>query len=808
MHDLKFAFRALFKTPGFTAVAVLTIAVAIGANTALFSIFNRLVLHPIDLPEAGRLVRIWTNNKERNVVGPVMSVPKFELFRDTQTSFSSIDASAFNAAVLTRPGAEPEQLGALNVTARFVPTLGLQLARGRNFTKEEDAANGPPVCLLGYDIWKTRFGQRETLVGETIMLNGIGTTVIGILPEKLPGPVAFAQLLLPWPFSPPGLTPAQMQGGAGYLQVTARLRPGVSYEQADAEVRTISRRYAQANPSRLDANNENELRTWIEEQVGPVRPTFLMLLTAVGCVLLIACANVSSLFLGRLSARHREIAVRLSIGATRGQLIRQFLVETAVFCAMATALGVLLAVWSLDGIQRLLTSTNQLPAGTTFAIDLPALGFTIALSVLASLIIGFVPAVQASRVNLSEVLKDSARGAPGGARGSRFRGFLIVTEVTLSVVLLIGSGLLLASFIKLQSTPPGFTARGVASAFINLPPQRYPTKARQAEFYYQVLDQLRANPQVKTASAALGLPISGFGPRGVYAVEGRPIPPTSERAIAAINFVSEDYFAMMQIPLQAGRLIAPTDLEQSPGVVVINASFAQRLFPGKTAVGQVLLRGQKADIKLEIVGIVGDVKSQGLNTPPPDTMYLPLRQWGGVGMTLAVATSGDPAAMQAVLRTAVAAVDKTQALAFFTTMDAALQQSLGNQRISAWLTGAFAGIALLLSAVGLYSVLAYAVTQRTSEIGLRMALGAEKGQVISLILGQGMKLVALGLGLGLAVAAAGARLLASLLYEVEPLNPAVFGGVTVLFALVAVFACLLPSLRASRIDPLVALRTD
>ena len=809
MHNLKFAFRSLFKTPGFTAVAVLTIAVGIGANTALFSIFNQLVLHPIDLPDAGRLVRVWTNNKERNVVAPVMSVPKFEMFRDAQTSFSYIDASAFNSAVLTRDGAEPEQLSAISVTTSFVPALGLRLARGRNFTKEEDAPNGPPVCLLGYDIWKTRFGQRETLVGETIKLNGISTTVIGILPEKLPGPISFAQMLTPWPFSPPGLTPAQLSGGAGYLQVTARLKPGVSYEQADAEVRTISKRYAQANPGRLDANSENELRTWIEEQVGPVRPTFIMLLSAVGCVLLIACANVSSLFLGRLSARHKEIAVRLSLGATRRQLILQFLVETAVFCAMATALGVLLALWSLEGIQRLLINTNQLPANTVFSVDPLTLGFTIALSVLASLIIGLVPAVQASRVNLAEVLKDSARGSPGGARGSRFRGFLIVTEVTLSVVLLIGSGLLLASFFKLQSTPAGFTSRGVASAFINLPAQRYPTKAQQADFYYQVIAQLRATPQVKTASAALSLPISGFDPRGVYAVEGRPIPPTSERAIAAVNFVSEEYFSLLQIPLQTGRFFAPTDLEKSPGVVVINASFAKRLFPDKaSAVGQVLLRGQKADIKLQIVGIVGDVKSQGLNTPPPDTMYLPLRQWGGVGMSLAVSTSADPAAMQAVLRIAVAAVDKTLAVAFFTTMDSALQQSLGNQRISAWLTGAFAGIALLLSAVGLYSVLAYAVTQRTSEIGIRMALGADKRQVISLILSQGMRLVALGLILGLGAAAAGARLLTSLLYEMEPLNPFVFGGVTVLFAVVAGFACLLPSLRASRIDPLAALRAD
>ena len=626
MSNLKFAFRALGKSPGFTLVAILTIAVGIGANTALFSIFNKLVLHPVDLPEADRIVRVWTNNQQRNVVGPVMSLPKFELFRDNQTSFSSIDASAFNTTVLVRDGAEPEQLNSLNVTASWIPTLGLQLARGRNFTKEEDSLNGPPVCLLAYDIWKTRFGQRETLVGETIMLNGVGTTVIGILPEKLPAPAAFIQVLSPWPFNPPGLTSAQLKGGAGFLNVTARLKSGVTYEQADAEVHLLAQRYIAANPGQVDGNNENELRTLIEEVAGPVRPTFFLLLTAVAFVLLIACANVSSLFLGRLSARHKEIAIRLSMGATRGQLVRQFLTETAVFCAIATLLGVLLAVWSLHGMQHLLA--NQLPANTVFSLDPLTLGFTVGLSVLSSLIIGLVPALSASGVNLAEVLKDSARGAPGGTRGSRFRSGLIVAEVTLSVVLLIGSGLLLLSFAKLQSTPPGFSSAGIASAFVNLPIQRYSTKALQADFYYRTLEQLRATPQVQAACISFSPPISGFGPRGVYAVEGRPIPPVSERAIAGINFISEDYFSLFRIPLRAGRVFSPTDLEKAPGVVVINETFAKHLFPDKSAVGQVLLRGGKADIKLQIVGIVGDVKAQGLNTPAPDIMYLPLRQWG------------------------------------------------------------------------------------------------------------------------------------------------------------------------------------
>ncbi len=806
MNDLKFACRALLKSPGFTVVAVLTIAVAIGANTALFSIFGRLVLRPLDLPDSGRLVRIWTNNTERNVVGPVMSVPKYELFAEQQTSFSGLSAIGFGGHTLVRDGADPEQLSSLSVTQSWVPTLGLQLALGRNFTKEEDTPGGPPVVILGYDIWKSKFGGRESLLGETVMLNGLGHTVVGILPPTLPAPISFVQLIVPRPFEPPGLTPEQLRGGAGFLQVTARLKPGVTYEQADAEVRAISRRYKDAYPTRLDASNDNELRTWTEEIVGQVRPTFYMLLTAVALVLLIACANVSNLFLSRLSARHKEIAVRLSMGATRGQLIRQFLTETAVFCAFATLLGVLIAIWSLDGVERLLV--NQVAPNTHFSLNTPTLAFTIGLSIVACGIIGLVPAWQASRVNLSEVLKDNSRGTPGGAKGGKFRSFLVVVEVAVSVLLLVGSSLLLASFIKLQRTPPGFNPRGIGGAFLNLPGQRYGTGPQQIAFLDQVIENLRANPQVKSVAAGTSLPVGGFGARTIFAIKGQPVPTADKRPIASLFIITEDYFSLFSIPLKAGRFINAQDRTDTPGVCLVNESFARKLFPGKSAIGEVLLRGPRADIPHEIVGIVGDVKSNGLNSPPPDTLYFPFRQLPRTFVTIAARTDGDAAAMQNAIRTAVASVDGTLATSFFQTMETALRNSLGLQRITAWLTGVFAGVALVLSAVGLYSVLAYAVTQRTSEIGIRMALGANKGQVINLILSQGMRLVAIGLVVGLAGSAAGSRLLSSLLYQIEPLDPAVFGGVTVLFSIVAVFACLLPSLRAARIDPIIALRAD
>ncbi|HVU15681.1 MAG TPA: ABC transporter permease [Candidatus Didemnitutus sp.] len=807
MHSIKFGLRSLLKTPGFTAVAVLTIAVTIGANTALFSVFQRLVLRPIDLPDAGRLVRIWTNNPDRNLVAPILSVPKYEFFREHQQSFESVAVNSFNSHILTRPGAEPEQLNSLNVSASFVHTLGMTLTRGRAFTTEEDTLNGPAACLLGYDLWKNRFGSREDLVGSTIELNGMPTTVVGILPEHLPAPIAQIQLLVPRPFELPGLTPQQVQGGAGFLQATARLKPGVTFEQADAELRTLASRYQQAFPGKVDASANNELRTWIEEQVGPVRATFVMLLTAVVLVLLIACANVSNLFLGRLSARTKEIAVRLSIGASRTQLVRQFLIEAGLFCLAAAGLGVLAAWWSLAGLQRFLA--DQLPPDTHFVLSGTVLLYSVGLCALASLAIGLIPALQASRVNLAETLKDTARGSPGGARGGRFRTMLIGAEVALSVVLLVGSALLLVSFIRLQATPAGFKTSGIASAFVGLPIERYANNDRQADLYYDVLDHLHSDGRVTHAAITSGLPLSGFNSRGVYAVDGRPIPPIPERPIATLNSISEDYFSLMGIPLLSGRIFSRTDVRTAPGVVIINESFAKRLYPDGHALGQHLLRGQKADIKMEIVGIVGDTKANGLNTPPPDMLYQPVRQaLGNNALSLAAATSGDPGQLQAIIRSAVAAADRTLAISAFTTMDTALEQSLGFQRIVAWLTGAFSVVALVLSAVGLYSVLAYAVSQRTSEIGLRMALGADRSQVIALVLGQGMRVVAIGLVVGLAAAAGGAQLLRSQLYGISALDPWVFAGVTVTFALVALLACLLPSLRAARVDPLVALRTD
>ncbi len=814
MSDFKSALRALLKTPGFTTVAVLTIAVGIAANTALFSVFDRLILNPVTLPQPSSLIAIWTNNPQLGFNAPAVSWSRYEEIHRQAQSFSSVGVSAFDNFTLTGNG-EPEQLQGLRVSASFLATLGVVPAQGRNFTAEEDVPNGPNVALLSHELWQARFGGRANLLGETITLNGQSWQVIGIMPPRMTNPFSQTQVFAPRIFEVGGLTAAQVQAGAGYAQPIARLKPGVTREQAHAELARISKSYGEQFATKLDANNTSEARDYVGTLTGNLRPTFYTLLGAVSFVLLIACANVASLFLGRLAARHKEIAVRQSLGATRALIVRQFLVESLVFSAAAGALGVLLGLWSLSAIQSAFAS--QLPPNTTLTLDWRAVLFAGGVTLLSALLVGVAPAWQASKAQLVEVLKDAARGS-SGARGGRFRSVLIVAEVGLSVVLLVASCLLLLSFLRLQRTPPGFDPKGVAAAFAGVPASRYSTPEQQSQFFTAAIERLKSNGQVQDAAAAIGLPMSGNNPRAPYSVGGRPILPLAQRPLAGLAIVSEDYFKVMRIPLLEGRTFTTADRLGAPGACLINEALAKRLFPGESALGKAILRGRDAEFSHEIVGVIRDVKTLGLNTPAPDEVYYPMLQLPRGGMALVArlaapkaaegGTVGDASVLQAVIRSAVTSVDKDQPISFFRTMDTNIAQSLGVQRIVASLTAIFAGVALVLSAVGLYSVLAYAVAQRTSEIGIRMALGAQPGQVIGLIMRGGMKLVAIGLVAGLGAAAGVAKLIQTLLFNVTPFEPLVYAGVAVLFAAVSALACLMPSLRASRIDPLVALRAD
>ena len=804
MTDIKVAIRALRKTPGFSIVALLTIAVGIGANTALFSVYDRLVLRPVTIPDPDSLVAVWTRNPQLNFNAPAVSWPRYEEIRAGTRVFASVGISAFDNFSLTNSG-DPEQLNGQRIDSTFLPTLGIMPALGRNFTAEEDQPNGPAVCIISHELWQARFGGRPSIVGEAITLNGVAWQVVGVMPPNLTPPFQQVQVMAPRVFEVGGLTPLQVQAGAGYAQPIARLKRGVSLEQAAADLAAISRGSREQFPARLDANNTSEPLSYVGALVGNLRPAFYTLLGAVGFVLLIACANVASLFLGRLTARQKEVAIRRSLGATHARIVRQFVIESLILAVAAGAVGTLLGMWALQVIQALLGAT--LPPNTTLAINPRALLFTAGITAATALLVGLAPAIQASRGELVAALKDAARGS-SGERGRALRGALIVGEVALSIVLLVGSGLLLMSFLALQRTPPGFEPRGVATAFVGVPPGRYSTPAQQAQFFEDVIERLRALPMVKDAAVAIGLPLSGFNPRFPYSVEGRPILPLPQRPLANLAIVSENYFSLLRISFVAGRAFTEYDREGAPGVCIINQSLASRLFPGENALGKVMLRGPNATLKAEVVGVIHDVKSIGLNVPAPDEVYYPVRQLGRPGMNVIARTDGDPATLQSVMRAAVASADKDQPISFFATLETNIAQSLGAQRIVASLTTIFAGLALVLSAIGLYSVVAYLVSQRTAEIGIRMALGAQPAQVVGLVLRSGMKLVAIGVVLGLAGAAGTARAIQTLLFQVRPIDPIVYAVVAAVFTIVATLACLVPSWRASRIDPLIALRAE
>jgi predicted permease len=801
MVNFRAAIRPLLQHPGFTVIAVLTIAIGIGANAALFSVYDQLVLNPLDVPDPKGLIAIQTRNPQFNVAVPNISWPRYVELKTRARTLSSLGIAAFDSLTLTGNG-EPQALNSQRVDAGFLPTLGVMPARGRNFTAEEDVPNGPAVCIISHELWQTQFGGRSSIIGENITLNGRPWQVIGVMPPHLTAPFQQVQVFAPRVFEVNGLTPAQVEAGSVYAQAIGRLAPGVTIAQARDELTAISKGYLEQFGSRLDANAPSEAQTLIDQLTGPIQPTFLTLLGAVAFVLLIACANVASLFLGRLNARHREVAVRQSLGAGRVQILGQFLTESLVFSAIAGAIGVLIGVWALWAMQSTLAA--QLPPNTVLTMNGRAVAFAALAALVSALLVGLAPAWHASRPNIVDALKEGSRGST--SRGGRFRSALIVTEVALSVVLLVGSTLLLLSFMQLQRTAPGFDPAHLANAVVSVPTARYATPAQQADFFVRAVDALKADPQVKGAAAVIGLPMSGFAPRAPYQYEGQPILPLSQRPFAQLCIVTEDYFATLRIKLVEGRTFTADDRLGAPNVAIVNESLAKRIFPGQSPLGKTLMRGVNSEFKSEIVGVIHDVKSAGLNVAAPDEIYYSARQLPRATMAIVAGIDGDPARLQSIIRDAVASVDKDQPVTFFATLESNIANTLGTQRLVATLTTVFAGIALALSAVGLYSVLAYAVTQRVVEIGIRMALGADRGQVIGLIMKSGARLVALGLATGIVGAVAVARLIQSLLFNVTALDPLVYTAVVLLFSVVAALACLVPSWRASRIDPVVALQ--
>ncbi len=803
LQDIRFGARMLRRSPGFTAVAIIALALGIGGNTAIFSVVNAVLLRPLPYEAPDKIMRVFATPPERGLDQTSVSFQRATIISEQSRLFEHAGSYTFDTANLTGID-EPRQLTAIRMSAGVLDVLKSKPAAGRNFLAEEDKPGGAPVAILSHHLWEKQFASAPDMVGRTITLDGGSYTIVGVMGPDFGFPTRQIDVWLPRVFEPSFLNHDAVERGAGYLNVVGRLKPGVTRQQAQSEMESI----AESNrvPDHPDSGFGVAVVPLPESATQGVRPTLFILLGAVGFVLLIACANVANLLLAKAAGRHKEIAVRAALGASRARLIRQFLTESVLLALMAGALGALLASWGVDLLVS--AATGNIPRAAEISVDGSVLGFTGLIALLTGVIFGLAPAVQLSKADLNDALKDTSRGSTGGLRRTRIRGVLVVGEVALSVILLIGAGLLIRSFVLLQRVDSGFNPDRLLVAGISLPTSRYAEASQRSVFYTRLCQELAAVPGVVSAGATQSLPLSGADARTPIAIDGRAVPPIAERPIVSLGIVSPDYFRAMGIRLLQGRFFAEQDNATAPLAVIINQSFARRFFPGENPVGQRVLMGLAQPQAREIVGVVGDVRQIGLDTTPAEGLYLSSNQRPQLAMSVVVRTEGAPLSVSSAARARVLAIDKDQPVASLQTMEEVVASSVSNQRFTSRLLGAFAAVALLLAAIGIYSVMAYTVSQRTGEIGLRMALGAQTRDVLGLVVGQGMAMTGIGVALGLGGAFGLTRVMSSLLFSVSATDPMTFVVVPILLTGVALGACLVPARRATKVDPMVALRYE
>jgi predicted permease len=802
LTQLRYATRPLLKSPGFTLVAVLGLALGIGANVALFSVVNSVFLRPLAYAEPERLVRLSSTNEEQNFIRVGFSYPRFLEVQERQDVFSQLALSAFNAFTLTGRG-DPEQVIGLQASAATLPTFGFEPQLGRNFAADEDRPGGEPVVIVSHRFWQRRFNGDASIVGQAITLDGRPYTVIGVMPEKASSfPLTQIDVWVPRPAEVPYLAASQLNNGGYFFQVIARLGPGVSLEQAREAMSVIAAGYRQAHPGHVDAPSRIELVPLLEDAVGGQRQSYLMLFAAVGCVLLIACANIANLLLARFAGRRKEIAARFALGASRGDVVRQLVTESMVMAALGGILGVVFALLAVRAIVTF--GADLIPRVLDISLDPMALGFAVVVTLLTGLGIGLLPALQASGVNVQETLKDASRGSTG--TGQRLRSGLLVAEVSLSLVLLIAAGLLLTSFARLQRVEPGFEPEGVFVAQLAVPAQRY-DRAKLAAFYQTLYQRLATLPGATSAALSDRVPLTGGTTPAPVAVMGAPLPPMSERARANRHLVSPRYFQTLGIPVRSGRDFDERDDVRVPHVAIINETFARRHFPGEDPIGRTLVTGM-AQLPSQIVGVVADIRGENLNTPPEADYFLPTLQRPEAFTNIMVKTNAPPATMASVVREALKAVDPDLPLLQPNALTVRIAQTVADRKLALVLLGSFAGLALLLASLGVYSVMANLVAFRTSEIGIRMALGASPGTVMWMVLGHGRRLTLIGIAIGVGGGIAISRLMQQLLFEVDSTDPLIYLTVSVTLLLVAELASFLPARRATRIDPVIALRME
>jgi predicted permease len=786
-------------SPGFTLAVVLVLGLGIGATTAIFSVLDAALLRPLPYPEPERLV--WVTDIQMQTMETPASFPEYLDWKQATDVFDGLGGYWTTSYTLTGKG-EPETLQAVRMSASLPRLLGVVPVAGRSFTPEEEERNAPQVAMLGEAFWRHRFGGDPRIVGRALTLEGEPYTVIGIFPAGnrsiVPGDLAAARQVDLW--VPLRLNAEITPRGLHFLNVVGRLRSGLSWAQAKERVAAVAHRLQQSG-----VTDHGIVITRLERMVlGDARPLLLALAGAAGMVLLIACTNVASLLLARAAGRRREIAIRAALGATRGRLVRQLLVESLILALLGGVVGILIARAGVAGLRAL--GTAGVPRLAEATVDLRMLGFALVLSLLTGVLFGFVPALRASRPNLAEVIKAGAPGALGGPARDRFRGALVVAEVALSFALLIGAGLLVRSLERLLSVDKGFDAEHVISASISLARSRYPEKPQHAAFFHALRERLVALPGVSGAAFVNNPPLIG-DVNGGFGIEGRTFTPDTQ-PMAGKRIVSAGYFETLGTRVLAGRSFDERDVAGAAPAVVVNETFARRYFPGENPLGKRIDFSWETTGMQGIVGVVADMRELALNQPAQPTIYIPLAQRPEGDMFLVVRTAGDPRAVVPSLRQAVYAIDRDQPIADVATLAEVIDRRLADRRFAMSLFAVFSALALGLAAVGLYAVISYSVLQRRQEIGIRMALGARAEQVGSTVIGRGIGLIAAGAALGALAALWLGRFLAGLVFGVGTTDPATFAGVAGLLMGTAVLASLVPALRAARVDPARVLRSE
>ena len=805
MTDLRFALRQLRKSPGFTFLAVITLTLGIGLNTAIFSLINDLFLKGLPFQEPERLLHILTKGKDRTDEFQ-MSAPRFMFYRDAQTIFSGFAAENQQAATVTGLG-DPLSAPVFRTTANWFDVLGVRPIMGRTFLQQEE--EGADVAIITDRFWKARFSGTPDIIGKTIVLDGVPHTIVGVI---APMPVSWtgtpnANIWTTKPIAIPSFSYEKMMRGSTFLRVVGRLKAGVTVAQAKAALGALEDSYRSQFPEKGDAQFRNIIRTLPEDVTQNLRPGFATLLTAVGFVLLIACSNVANLLLVRFSGRRREISLRLALGATRGSVLRLFIFESVLISLLAGVLGAALAWWLVPLVPKLTANFLPLEQGTASALSVPVLLFTIGISLLTGFAMGLYPALQSSRADIVDALKEGGRGTQGSVRQQRFRKILVGAQVALSVTLLAGASLLITSFVRLSQQDPGFNSDKLWIGVTALSPVQYPDQASRARFAEQLQTALRATPGIDGVMLSSTFPLFGGPGITLYTRPEGDVPPVAERKGAPSNDVMPGWFHAAGIPLIAGRDFNEQDVLDHPNVIIISKAGAKTVFGDENPVGKTLLI-TNSSVPVEIVGVVGDVRSVRLSQANSMEFYRPFTQESWPFLKIVVRSAMPTEAITRSVKTALHGIDPNLALIWPQPFSEIMAQALGQAKLMMVLLGVFAGVALLLATVGIYGAVAYTVEQRTGEIGVRMALGAQTMDVLRLVLGQGMRPVIFGLVVGLGAALGLGKLVAAQLYQTSPYNPLLLTTTVAVLGLAALLACLFPARRASQLNPVEALRME